>query len=154
MQLLFLCILLVGPYLLLGLLGKFSGRLDVAPPVRARMGVTLFFLVTGLGHFLKTEEMARMVPPPVPFPILLIYVTGILEMLGAIGVWIPRLSKLAGLCLIVMLLGLLPANIYSAINYIDFGGHEAGPTYLLLRIPFQFVVMAWTYFATEQRWLR
>jgi uncharacterized membrane protein len=52
-----------------------------------------------------------------------------------------------------MLLGLLPANIYSAFHRVDFGGHGAGPAYLLVRVPFQIFAIWWTYFATEQKWL-
>ena len=62
-------------------------------------------------------------------------------MLGAIGVWIPRLMRLTGLCLILMLVCLLPANLYSAVNRVDFGGHGAGPAYLLVRVPFQLLVI-------------
>ncbi len=46
--------------------------------------------------------------------------------------WIPRHVRLTGLLLILMLIGLLPANVYSAINRVDFGGHGAGPAYLLV----------------------
>jgi hypothetical protein len=49
-----------------------------------------------------------------------------------------------------MLVGILLAHIYSAINRVEFGGHGAGPAYLLVRIPFQLFVIWWTYFATEQ----
>ena len=154
MQLLFLLLLLVAPYPLLTLVGSRVKALDIAPAARARVGVTLFFLFTGLGHFIRTEEMARMVPPPIPYRVGMIYVTGVLELLGAVGVWVPRLTRLTGLCLILMLAGLLPANIYSAVNRVDFGGHGAGPAYLLLRVPFQIFVICWIYFATGQRWLR
>jgi uncharacterized membrane protein len=51
-----------------------------------------------------------------------------------------------------MLIGILPSNIYAAINRVDFGGHGVGPAYLLVRIPFQLFVIWWTYFATEQKW--
>jgi hypothetical protein len=53
-------------------------------------------------------------------------------------------------CLILMLIGFLPANIYSAMNHVDFGGHGEGPGYLLFRVPFQFFVVWWTYYATKQ----
>ena len=96
--------------------------------------------------------MAAMLPLSVPYRTELVYLTGILELLGAIGVWIPRLTRLTGFFLILMLVAILPANIYSAINRVDFGGHEAGPVYLLVRIPFQVFVIGWTYFATEQNW--
>lgn len=154
MQLLFLLLLLVTPYLILTLAGRWITGLRMAPATRARIGLTLFFLFTSLGHFVRTEEMAAMVPPPIPYRVEIIYLTGVLELLGAIGVWIPRLTRLTGLCLILMLIGLLPANIYSAINRVDFGGHGSGPVYLLVRIPFQFFVIWCTYFATEQNWLR
>lgn len=98
--------------------------------------------------------MAEMLPPSVPYRIEIIYITGILEFLGAVGVWIPPLTKLTGFLLIVMLIGLVPANIYSALNRVEFGGHSAGPVYLLIRIPFQLFAIWWTYFATEQNWFR
>lgn len=98
--------------------------------------------------------MAAMLPPSIPARTVLIYVTGVLELLGAIGIWVPSLMRLTGILLILMLIGVLPANIYSAFNQVKFGGHEAGPAYLLIRIPFQFLVIWWTWFATEQVWFR
>lgn len=67
--------------------------------------------------------MAAMLPPAIPSRVELIYLTGVLELLGALGVWIPGLMRLTGVCLILMLVGILPANIYSAINHVEFGGH-------------------------------
>jgi len=127
MTLLFLLLLLLVPYLVLTLLGKWTSAFEIAAPKRARVGLSLFFLFTSIGHFIKTEEMAAMLPASVPYRIWLIYVTGILELLGAIGVWIPRLTKLTGFLLILMLIGVLPANIYSAINRVDCGGHAPAP---------------------------
>ena len=152
MTLLFLLLLLIVPFLVLTLLGKWVPRFQMAPAKRARVGLSLFFLFTSIGHFIKTEEMAAMLPPSVPYRVGLIYITGICELLGAVGVWIPRLTRLTGFLLILMLIGVLPANIYSAINRVDFGGHGAGPAYLLVRVPFQLFAIWWTYFATEQNW--
>ena len=152
MTLLFLLLLLVGPYLLLTLAGRWSPGFQIAPAKRARVGLSIFFIFTGLGHFIRTQEMAAMLPLSVSYRTELVYLTGILEILGAIAVWIPRLTRLTGFLLILMLVALLPANIYSAINRVDFGGHDAGPAYLLVRIPFQLFVLWWTYFATRQNW--
>ena len=104
MQLLFIFLLLVAPYLLLTLAGRWFPALQLASTTRARIGLTLFFAFAGLGHFIRTEEMSQMLPSSVPYRIELIYLTGILELLGAVGVWIPRLMRLTGLCLILMLL--------------------------------------------------
>ncbi|HLA12050.1 MAG TPA: DoxX family protein [Pyrinomonadaceae bacterium] len=149
MQLIFLLLLLVVPYLLLTFLGQ---GLDLSKEARARVGLTMFLLFTGLGHFLRTEEMTAMVPPTIPSPREVIYITGVLEILAALGVWIPALMKVTGMCLIAFLIAILPANIYAAFNYLDFGGHGSGPAYLIVRVPFQLLVMWWVYFATEQRW--
>ena len=154
MTLLVLFLLLTLPYLILTLIGKWFPRLKLTPPMRARVGLSLFFMFTSIGHFIRTEAMAEMLPATIPYRVELIYVTGVLELLGAIGVWIPRLTKLTGLLLILMLLGFLPANIYSAFNRVEFGGHGAGPLYLLVRVPFQLFTIWWTYFATEQHWFR
>ena len=154
MQLLFLLLLLVAPYLLLSLAGRRIHGLRAAPAARARVGLTHFFLFTALGHFVRTEEMAEMVPPAIPYRVGAVYVTGVLELLGALGVWVPGLTRPTGLCLILMLVCLLPANVYAAIKRVEFGGHGAGPAYLLVRVPFQLLVIWWTYFATEQKWLR
>ena len=154
MTLLFLLLLLLVPYLMLTLLGKWASSFQMASAKRARVGLSLFFLFTSVGHFIKTEEMAAMLPAAVPYRISIIYLTGIFELLGAIGVWIPRLTRLTGFLLILMLIGILPANIYSAINRVDFGGHGAGPAYLLVRVPFQIFVLWWIYFATGQNWFQ
>jgi uncharacterized membrane protein len=152
MTLLFLFLLLTVPYVILTLLGKWFPHLKLVPSIRARVGLSLFFVFTSIGHFISTAGMATMLPAAVPYRIELVYLTGVLELLGAIGVWIPRLTKLTGLLLILMLIGLLPANIYSAFNRVEFGGHGAGPLYLLVRVPFQLFAIWWTYFATEQEW--
>lgn len=154
MTLFVLLLLLLVPYVALTFLGEWNSTFRIASAKRARVGLSLFFLFTSIGHFIKTEEMAEMLPPSVPHRAGLIYLTGILELLGAIAVWIPRLTRLTGFLLVLMLVGILPANIYSALNRVDFGGHGAGPVYLLVRIPFQIFVIWWTCFAIEQNWFQ
>jgi uncharacterized membrane protein len=152
MTLLLLLFILIVPYLLLTLVDRKLSGVAIAPKTRGRLGLSLFFVFTAIGHFGKTAGMVAMLPAFLPYRVEVIYLTGILEILGAIGLWIPRLVRLTGVCLIAMLLGFLPVNIYAAFNHVDFGGHGVGPVYLLLRIPFQVLVLWWTYWATDQRW--
>jgi uncharacterized membrane protein len=149
----FLLLVLVGPYLLLSAVNRWMPGGGIAPRTRARVGLSLFFLVTSSAHFTDTGGMAAMLPPFVPARTLIIHVTGVLEILGAIGVWVPGLTRLVGLCLILMLMGILPSNLYAAFARVPFGGHEMGPLYLLVRVPFQLLVIAWVYWSTDQRWL-
>jgi hypothetical protein len=74
MQLLFLFLLLVAPYLILTVAARWSSGFQIAPAKRARVGLTLFFLFTSLGHFIRTEEMAAMVPPVIPYRVETIYI--------------------------------------------------------------------------------
>jgi uncharacterized membrane protein len=107
------------------------------------IGVTLVFCFTGIGHFVLTEPMARMLPPWVPARVPLVYATGIIEFLGAVAILVPRLRRLVGWSLITMLVLFLPVNIYAALNRVDMGGHEWGPIYLLIRVPLQAFLIGW-----------
>ena len=150
MQLLHLVLILVAPYALLTVAGWSTATLRFDARIRARIALSLFFLFTGIGHFIKTAELVSMLPPSVPYRVEAVYVTGLLEVLGAIGIWIAPLRKLTGWLLIAMLCAFLPVNIYAAFQRVDFGGHELGPAYLLARVPVQLLLIAWTWFSTSQ----
>ena len=148
MQLLYLVLILAAPYALLTLAGWSIKAFRLDARTRARVALSLFFAFTGIGHFIKTDELVSMMPASVPYRLEAVYITGVLEFLGAIGIWIPALRKLIGICLIVMLCAFLPVNIYAALQRVDFGGHEVGPAYLLARVPVQAFLIWWTWFAT------
>jgi uncharacterized membrane protein len=130
--------LLLLPFWLL----TFAG---VAESTRARIGISLVFIFTGLGHFLKTSAMIQMLPDWVPLRRLMIYLTGIFELLAAAAILSDPLAHDVGLALCLFLLLILPSNIYAAFKRIDFGGHAVGPVYLFVRIPLQFFLIAWIY---------
>lgn len=123
----------------------------VPEALRGRIGVALVFAFTGIGHFIKTSAMVQMLPGWVPMRAPLIYGTGVLELLAAVCVLITPLTRPVGLALCVFLLLLLPSNVYAACQRVDFGGHGAGPVYLLVRIPLQLFLIGWVYwFAVRQ----
>jgi uncharacterized membrane protein len=112
---------------------------------RARVGVGLVFAFTGIGHFIKNRAMCQMLPAWVPARVALIYITGVFELAGAVAVLIPSLSRRTGIVLCVFLILILPSNVYAAIRRVEFGGHAAGPIYLLIRIPLQLFLIGWVY---------
>tara|TARA_R110002096_G_scaffold199271_8_gene383100 strand:+ start:560 stop:844 length:285 start_codon:yes stop_codon:yes gene_type:complete len=89
--------------------------------------------------------MSQMLPPFVPARVAIVYVTGVLEILGGIGLLVPMTSRAAGICLLVFLILILPVNIYSAIQRVPMGGHASGPAYLLARVPLQLIFIGWTW---------
>jgi uncharacterized membrane protein len=124
---------------------------NVPEEFRARIGLALVFVFTSIGHFIKTSEMTQMLPAWMPRRVALIYLSGVFELLAAIAILVPSISRLTGMVLCVFLILILPSNIYAALQRVDFGGHGAGPIYLLLRIPLQFFLIGWIYwFAVRQ----
>ena len=152
MQLLYLVLILLAPYVILSVAARFLPALGIGRRTPVRVAVAIFFAFTGVGHFIKTDALVSMMPSWVPLRVELVYLTGVLELLAGIAVCIPRFRKGAGIALIVMLIAFLPVNIYAALERVPFGGHELGPAYLLGRIPVQLLLIVATYFATEQDW--
>ena len=142
---LFLAAVLVAPVLARGWLNRFLGRSAIGSRAAGLSGLSLVFAITGLAHFAQTESMAQMLPPWVPGRIPIIYATGVLELAAAVGLQVSRLVRATGICLLVFLILAFPANIYSAIHQVDFGGHAAGPVYLLARAPLQALLLGWTW---------
>ena len=109
-----------------------------------RGALVIMFVFTGASHFTTMKyDFAAMIPAPLPNDLWVIYLTGVLEIAGAIGLLIPRTRKLAGICLVLLLVALFPANVYAALNEIPLRGEA--PTPLWLRGPIQllFIGMVW-----------
>lgn len=110
--------------------------------------LAVMLLFTGAAHFAPDSQtflpshndLTAMVPPFVPAPDLMVYATGVLELLGAAGLVLRATRRLAGLCLALLFVCLIPANIYAANADIPLNGDPATP--LWFRIPEQIVYIA------------
>ena len=110
----------------------------------ARYALAVMFIFTATAHFNKMKhDLARMIPAFFPRPLLLVYVTGVLELLGAAGLLLPQFWKIAGICLIALLVGMFVANINAAQKGVTLRGKPA--TALWLRAPMQafFIALLW-----------
>lgn len=111
------------------------------------MGAMLMF--TAVAHFVFTDGMTQMIPDFFPLKKELVYLTGILEMLFAVGLLIPRTKTTSGWILIVFFLAILPANIKASMENINYQTGELngnGIEYLWFRIPLQLLFIAWVFF--------
>ena len=104
--------------------------------------LALFFFFAGIMHFVKVESFTAIVPPLLPFPKMIVWVTGVMEMIFAIGLLLPKYRKLSGFWLAPFLLAVLPANIYMAMYDIPMGDSVASPTALWVRVALQFPLIA------------
>ncbi|HEY7617423.1 MAG TPA: DoxX family protein [Terriglobales bacterium] len=110
----------------------------------ARYALAVMFVFTGIAHFNKMKhDLARMIPPVFPRPLLLVYITGMLEFMGAAGLLLPQFHSLAGMCLIALLVGMFVANVNAALTGVTLRGKPA--TALWLRTPMQalFIGLLW-----------
>ncbi|MGB2759513.1 MAG: DoxX family protein [Maribacter stanieri] len=114
----------------------------------ARIAMSIMLLFTAIGHFAFTKGMSMMIPKIIPFKESIIYLTGIFEILLALGLIIPKFQIVSGWALIVFLLLMLPANIYASLNHVNYqkGTFDGnGLIYLWFRIPLQFLFIIWAY---------
>ncbi len=116
----------------------------------ARIAMSIMLCFTAIGHFAFTKGMSMMIPQFIPFKTNLVYLTGLFEILLAIGLLVPKLKAISGWGLIIFLVLMLPANIYAAIHLVNYqkGTFDGnGISYLWFRIPLQLLFIAWTYFS-------
>src|ERR671917_1965207 len=109
-----------------------------------RGALVIMFLFTGISHFTSMKyDFAAMIPAPLPNELWVIYLSGVFEIAGAVGLLIPRTRRLAGVCLVLLLVAVFPANVNAIINGIPFGGDA--PTPLWVRAPMQllYIGMVW-----------
>lgn len=104
--------------------------------------LALFFFAAGILHFTQDDAFAAIVPPVLPFPYVIVWVTGILELIFAIGLALKRFRKQSGFWLAPYLLAVLPANIYMAIAGIPLGDMAASSAALWIRVSLQFPLIA------------
>jgi len=109
-------------------------------------GLGCAFIFFFIGHIMKADGMVAMLPPWIPFRLTLVYLTGLLELLIAIGLFIPKWQTRAATTAIVVFVVFFPANIYAAFNAVGLGGHQLGPSYLFIRAPLQIFLIGWAYF--------
>ena len=93
-----------------------NGQNPVIHPTRAKriaVGFVFFwFFVGGIAHFAATDAEMRIVPPYIPWPRAAVLVSGVFELLGAVGLlWCPT-RRAAGVGLFMLTLGVTPAHIY------------------------------------------
>lgn len=137
-------IVLVVSWLSFRALGALGASHLATWALSARYALVVMFVFTGISHFAKMKyDLARMVPNAFRRPLTIIYITGVLELLGAVGLLLPEFRKIAAFCLIALLLAIFPANIKAARRKLKVGGREA--TALWLRAPMQllFIGLLW-----------
>lgn len=114
------------------------------------MAVVLAILFTAAGvlHFVRPDTYARIIPPWLPYPMALVYISGVAEIVGGLALLVPALRPWAGVWLIALLVAVFPANVYMAMAPQQ-AGFGIAPVWLWLRLPLQLVLIAWVWWVTR-----
>lgn len=113
----------------------------------ARGSLGGLFIAAGINHFVDPAIYLRMMPPYLPFPSALVYLSGVAEVGGGIGVFSTRWRTAAGWGLVALLVAVFPANVHMALHPELFP--NITPTLLWGRLPLQGLLIAWTWWATR-----
>jgi uncharacterized membrane protein len=105
----------------------------------------IFFIIAGINHFLSPGFYLSIMPPYLPWHLPLVYISGIAEIAGGAGVIIPKTRRMAGWCLIALLLAVFPANIQMLLNSLWTLNNHGSNWLLWVRLPLQFVLIWWVY---------
>ena len=106
------------------------------------------FVVAGLNHFRNPGFYVGIMPPYLPWPLALVYLSGVAEVaLGAL-VLFPAFAVMAAWGLIALLVAVFPANLHMAMHPELYP--SVPPTLLLIRLPVQGLLIAWAYWYTRR----
>ena len=109
---------------------------------------SIFYVLVGLQHFINPQWFVQIVPPYLPYPLQLVYISGFFEIALGLLLLIPSLRFFASWGIILLLIAVFPANIYVAQTM----GEVINTTPLLAwgRLPFQLVFIALAYWHSRK----
>ena len=110
------------------------------------LSLAIFFIYFGIDHFINPEFYLSIMPPSFPLHHEAVYISGLFEIIGGMGLLIYRFRKIAGWGLFALLIAVYPANIYMAVTPSAFPDI---PIFILyLRLGLQFIFLYWAYTIT------
>ena len=115
----------------------------------ARWLLIAVYVAIGLVHLLRTDAMLPIMPAWIPWPRQVILATGACELLGAAGLALPPLRRLAGIMLALYAVCVFPANVHHALDHVAVGGLPSSWWYHGPRLLFQPVFVWWALWAGE-----
>ena len=112
------------------------------------LAMCIMMCFASLGHFVYTKGMVMMIPGFIPLKRFMVYFTGVAEIAMGVLLLFPQFRFVDGIILLAFFVLMLPANIYAAINHINFekATYEGkGLNYLWFRVPLQVLFITWVY---------
>ena len=99
--------------------------------------MSLLYITVGVKHFINPDFFVTIVPPIINWKEEAVLVSGFIEVLLGILLLFNQTRKLAAWGIILLLIAVLPANIYLYISEIPREILSISKSQALFRIPFQ-----------------
>jgi uncharacterized membrane protein len=97
----------------------------------------------GIMHFVAADAFAQIVPPQLPWPYALVWISGVFEILLGLALIPEQTRRLAGWGLVALYVAVFPANIYMAAANVHIHDMPPVPPAVLWgRLPWQAVLIA------------
>jgi len=109
--------------------------------------LSVFFTYAGIDHLVSPDFYVSIMPPWIPAHLELVYLSGVFEVMGGVGVLIPRFRAFAGAGLVALLIAVYPANLHMAFNPHLFP--DIPVVALYIRLALQFLAFYWAYTVTR-----
>ena len=114
-----------------------------------RILLSIAMVAIGANHFIAPEPFMQIVPFFLSHPLTLVYISGFFEILGGVGLFIPRFSRSAAWILVILFITVFPANLYQAIYNIPVPALPHDPSLIWLRLPFQMLLVVWAWWLAQ-----
>lgn len=111
----------------------------------------IFYVFAGSLHFIRPDAYLRIMPPYIPWHLLMVRVSGFFEIVGGLGLLVPSTRRPAAWGLVVLLVAVFPANIYMATNPIEADAASIAPVFRWARLPLQVLLIWWLLWCTRLR---
>ena len=99
------------------------------------------FILIGIEHFREPQKFVDIVPKYMPFALFLVYLTGVIEIIGGLGIIYPETRELTGRLMVLLLLAIYPANFNMWINDIPYNGTRLTTQGHLVRLSVQILLI-------------
>jgi len=113
-----------------------------------RLIMAAFFVGGFVLHMTAIDALVAITPDWVPYPRVVVLITGWLELAGGVGLLIPRTRRAAGVALALYILAVWPANIHQAVDHIVVPPIPDSWWYHGPRLALQPVLVWWALFAS------
>ena len=112
--------------------------------------MSFMYIFIGIRHFTDPRYFLDIVPPQLPFKLFLVYLTGLIEVVGGAAILAPKTRKVGAYLLIFLLVSVFPANIYLYVSEIPQNLLGITKTDALIRMPFQIPLIILAYWHSKK----